>query len=152
MVNRGLFLVHAIPHYRLGALGRILSNHSFMRLRLVKIDEFQLLTCIRHGLWGAKTARFGQWKEGDRLGVVVDKALAAVGRISGKPFRGKDKVWDNGEFPNRIKIDFTHYLDPDDRPPVLGDIRQALIELWCKDDPKNRWGYGILNQLLIASD
>ena len=28
-----------------------------MRLRLVKIDEFQLLTCIRHGLWGAKTAK-----------------------------------------------------------------------------------------------
>jgi hypothetical protein len=151
VVSRGLFLVHAIPHYRLGALGRILSNHSFMRLRLVKIDEFQLLTCIRHGLWGAKTARFRQWKEGDRLGVVVDKALAAVGKVSGKPFRGKDKVWDNGEFPNRIKIDFTHYLDPDDRPPVLGDIRQALIELWCKDDPKNRWGYGILNQLLIES-
>jgi hypothetical protein len=82
---------------------------------------------------------------------VVDKALAAVGKVSGKQFRGNDKVWDNGIFPYRINMDFTHYLSRDDRPPILGDIRQALIDLWSKDDPKNRWGYGLLNQLLIES-
>ncbi|MGB2769864.1 MAG: hypothetical protein WBC88_09085, partial [Candidatus Zixiibacteriota bacterium] len=67
-----------------------------MRLRLTKIDEFQFMTCLKHGLWGSKSARFGDWREGDQLAVIVDKSLAGLGKICGKPFVSREKVWDNG--------------------------------------------------------
>ena len=47
-----------------------------MRLRLSSIDEFQLLTCLKHGLWGAKMDRFGEWRQGDYLLLTVSKSLA----------------------------------------------------------------------------
>jgi hypothetical protein len=39
-------------------------------------------------------------------------------------------VWDNGLYPHRIPIRFTHVLRPEQRPPVLGAIRNALTAEW----------------------
>lgn len=44
-------------------------------------------------------ARFKAWQEGDRLAIIVDKSLAALAEVAGKPFESRDKVWDNGLFP-----------------------------------------------------
>ena len=41
-----------------------------MRLRITKIDEYQFLTCLKHGLWGSKSARFKTWKVGDKLAIM----------------------------------------------------------------------------------
>ena len=117
-----------------------------MRLRLTKIDEFQFMTCLKHALWGSKSARFGDWREGDYLAVIVDKSLAGLGEIRGKPFVSRERVWDNGLFPHRIRVEFTRVLKPNDRPPILGKVRDVLTELWGP-----RYGWGILNQQVIES-
>jgi hypothetical protein len=101
-----------------------------VRLRLTKIDEYQFLTCLKYGLWGSKMSRFKAWQEGDRLAIIVDKSLAALAEVAGKPFESKAKVWDNGLFPHRIRIKFTHILQPKDRPPILGEVRDAMTQQW----------------------
>ncbi|MBE0517113.1 MAG: hypothetical protein IBX41_06985 [Methanophagales archaeon] len=118
------------------------------RLRLVKIiDEYQFLTCLKHSLWGSRTARFKNWQEGDYLAFIVDKALSGLAEVVGKPFQSKQKVWDNDLFPHRIPIKFTHVLDGDQRIPILGEVRDALTSEW---GPK--YGWGILNQQLLVDE
>jgi hypothetical protein len=118
-----------------------------MRLRVTSVDEFQFLTCVKHRVWGSKTARFGSWEEGDYLVVLVNKAVAGLAVVSGKPHVSKQKIWDNGVFPHRIAIEFTHAFLPDNRLLILGPIRDVLIAAW---GPK--YGFGILNQQLLQDD
>jgi hypothetical protein len=115
-----------------------------MRLRLTKVDEYQLLTCIQHSLWGSKSARFNQWKPGDLLAVIVDHKLAALGTIEGEPFVSRSNVWDNGVFPHRIKVNFTHFIEPEKRTPVLGQVRDVLTGQWGPN-----YGLGIQGQRMI---
>ena len=117
------------------------------RLRLSSIDEYQLLTCLEHGLWGAKTDRFGNWQQGDYLVLAVNKSLAALAQVSGKPFKGSNKVWDNGLYPYRISIKFLTVIDPNDRPLLLGEIRDVLTSVWGPT-----YGWGILNQQLLDGE
>ncbi|MDA2912910.1 hypothetical protein MYX77_02930 [Acidobacteriia bacterium AH_259_A11_L15] len=115
-----------------------------MRLRLTKVDEFQFLTCFQHQLWGSRSARFKDWKPKDYLVIIVDKAIAALAEVSDPPFLSKERIWDNGLFPHRIPIKFPHAILPENRPPILGEIRDALTSTW---GPK--YGWGILNQNLL---
>jgi len=118
-----------------------------MKIRLVKIDELQFLTCIKHGLWGSKSARFKGWEKGDGLVFIVGKALAALSEVVGDPFSSKDVVWDNGLFPYRIPIAFRHVLEEDDRVPILGKVRQTLTDSWGP-----RYGWGILDQQPLSGE
>jgi hypothetical protein len=117
-----------------------------VRLRLTKIDEYQFLTCLKHGLWGSKSARFKTWRESDRFAIIVDKSLAALAEVTGEAFESKEKVWDNGLFPHRIRLKFTHVLRPKDRPPILGEIRDSMTQQWGP-----RYGWAILNQQVLES-
>ena len=117
-----------------------------MRLRLTKIDEFQFLICLKHALWGSKSPRFNDWYEGDRFAIIIDKSLAALAEVSGTAFESQEQVWDNGLFPYRIPLRFTHVLAPQDRPPILGEIRDALIQQWG-----TKYGWRILNQEVLES-
>lgn len=76
---------------------------------------------------------------------LIDKAVAGFAEVRGEPFISKKQVWDNGIFPYRITIKFIHVMLPDNRPPVLGEIRDALTDEWTP-----RYGWGILNQRLIT--
>ena len=49
-----------------------------MAVRLTAIDDFQLLTCLKHSVWGSNTARFKSWQNGDHLAVIVNETLAAL--------------------------------------------------------------------------
>lgn len=118
-----------------------------MRLRLSSIDEFQLLTCFKHGLWGSKTDRFGDWQQGDYLLLTVNKTLAALAYVSGKAFKSNDKVWDNGLYPYRIPIKFQIIVEPDARPLILGEIRDVLTSVRGPT-----YGWGILNQRVLDGD
>ena len=118
-----------------------------MRLRLSSIDEFQLLTCFGHGLWGAKTDRFGDWRQGDYLVLAVNKSLAALAQVVGKKYKSSEKVWDNGLYPFRIPIKFLCLIEPEQRPLLLGDIRDVLTSVWGPS-----YGWGILNQQLLEGD
>ena len=118
-----------------------------MRVRLSSIDEYQLLTCFEHGLWGSKTDRFGDWQQGDFLLLTVSKTLAALAQVSGKPFKSNEKVWDNGLYPYRLPIKFQVILEPDARPLILGEIRDVLTSVWGPT-----YGWGILNQQVLEGD
>jgi hypothetical protein len=117
-----------------------------MRLRITKIDEYQFLTCLYNGLWGSQNDRFKDWRKGDYIAVIVDKNMAALSEVSGEPFYSKEKVWDNGLFPYRIPIKFKHVIDVEDRPPILGVIRDTMTKAWGP-----RYGWGILNQQVLES-
>jgi hypothetical protein len=82
---------------------------------------------------------------GDYLAFQVDKTLAGVAQINGKPYVSNDVVWDNGLFPNRIAIKFLNVSLPENRLPILGEIREALISVWGTN-----YGWGILNQVVLA--
>lgn len=116
-----------------------------VKIRLVKIDELQFLTCFKHGLWGSKSARFKEWDKGDGLVFIVGKTLTALAEVVGSPFSSKDIIWDNGLFPYRVPIAFHHVLDKDDRVPILGKVRQAMTDSWGP-----RYGWGILNQQALS--
>jgi hypothetical protein len=98
-------------------------------------------------VWGSKTSRFGHWELGDYLVVLVNKAVAGLAVVSGKSFFSKQRIWDNGLFPHRIRIEFTHAFLPDNRQLILGPIRDMLMSAW---GPK--YGFGILNQQLLQDD
>ena len=100
-----------------------------------------------HGLWGAKMDRFGEWKQGDYLLLTVNKSLAALAQIAGKPFKSDNEIWDNGLYPYRIPIRFLIVLRPHDRPLLLGEIRDVLTSVWGPT-----YGWGILNQQLLEGD
>jgi hypothetical protein len=117
-----------------------------VRLRITKIDEYQFLTCLKHGLWGSKSARFKTWEIGDRLAFIVEKSLAGLCEVAGPPFESREKVWDNGLFPHRLPMKFTHVLRPKDRPSILGEVRDALTEEWGP-----RYGWEILQQKVLES-
>jgi hypothetical protein len=117
-----------------------------VRLRITKIDEYQFLTCLKHGLWGSKSARFKTWQVGDKLAIIVEKSLAGLCEVAGPPYESREKVWENGLFPHRIPVKFTHVLRPKDRPPILGEIRDALTEEWGPN-----YGWAILNQQILES-
>jgi len=118
-----------------------------MRLRVTSVDEFQFLTCVKNQVWGSTAERFGSWQVGDYLAILVNKAVAGLAVVSSKPYVSKQKVWDNGLFPHRIDIQFTHAFLPDNRLPVLGKIRDVLTSTWG-----TRYGLGILNQQLLQDE
>jgi len=115
-----------------------------MRLRLVAIDELQFLVCLEHQLWGSKSARFKDWQTGDYLAFIVDKAIAGLAQVTGEPFQSKEKIWDNGIFPYRVGIKMIHAINQGNRPPILGQIRDALTSAWG-----TTYGWGIRNQKLL---
>jgi hypothetical protein len=118
-----------------------------VRLRVTKIDEVQFLTSFKNQVWGSKTARFKDWKPGDYLVFIVEKAIAGLAEVSGEPYVSKKAVWDNGLFPNRIPLKFSHAFLQTNRLPILGEIRNAMTSIW---GPK--YGWGILNQSLLQDN
>ncbi len=118
-----------------------------MRLRVTAVDEYQFLTCVKQQVWGSKSARFGTWQQGDYLAILVNKAVAGLAVVSGKSYTSKQRIWDNGVFPHRIDIQFSHAFLPDNRLPVLGKIRDVLTSTWG-----TRYGLGILNQQLLQDE
>jgi len=117
-----------------------------VRLRLTKIDEYQFLTCLKHGLWGSKSARFKTWQKGDQLAIIVGNGLAGLAQVTGPAFESHKKIWENGVFPHRIPMKFTHVLRPKDRAPILGEVRDALTQQWG-----TRYGWSIFKQQVLES-
>jgi hypothetical protein len=116
-----------------------------IRLRLTKIDECQYLICLKHSLWGSKSARFKDWQLGDYLIFIVDKALAGLAEVADKPFQSKQNIWDKDIYPHRIPMKFVHVLAVEQRIPILGEVRDALTSAWGP-----RYGWGILNQQVLT--
>ncbi len=116
-----------------------------MRLRLVALDEFQFLTCIKLQLWGSKNSRFKDWKIGDYIGFSVAKKLAGLAEVSGECFFSENPVWDKDIYPYRIPITFIHASFLEDRDLHANEVKEVLTKAWGKV-----YGWGIINQSLLS--
>lgn len=118
-----------------------------MSTRITKVDEFQFLTCVKYKVWGATTNRFKSWKIGDILIFIIDKHFVALAKVIGESYKSSEKVWDNGDYPYRIDINFIYILSKENRLPILGELRDALINAWGTS-----YGWGILNQKALPPE
>lgn len=98
-------------------------------------------------MWGSRTSRFKDWQDGDYLAFLVNKELAGLAKVNGKPYYSKDKIWDDDLYPYRIPIEFVRIIGKDQRLQLLGEIRDALTSAWG-----TRYGWGIRNQQIIFDD
>ena len=115
--------------------------------RIVSLDEENFLLCLKYNLWGSNHNRLRSWKAGEKIIFKVDKKLAAYGEVIGESYYDRSKVWDKALYPYRIKIKMEHVLANEDRIPLLGEIRDKLIDLWG-----NKYGWGLINQQLIPAE
>ena len=98
-------------------------------------------------MWGSKSARFTDWKPGDQLVFIVEKAIAGVAQVSGEPFISKTPVWSNGLYPHRIPLKFTHVIPREARLPLLGKVRDLITGVWG-----TKYGWAILNQMALIGE
>ena len=117
-----------------------------MNLHLSIVDEYQFLTTVKHSLWGSQRTRINKWKIGDCLILIVDKTLAGLAEVSGKPFTSNEKVWDNGLFPNRIPIRFLHIPRKEKRPRIEKVENELILALGKK------YTWGIVLQKTVTGD
>lgn len=116
-------------------------------VRAASCDEVHFLTSLKFGLWGSNIARFKHWQVGDRLVLVVEKALAGIAEIAGEPFVSEQPIWDGGLFPYRIPLKFVYALGPDIRPSIDGDVWEAFTSAWGP-----RYGWGLASQSALPED
>ena len=93
---------------------------------------------------GKQISALQQSGDGDLLVILVDKGVAGLAEVTGSPYVSRAQVWDNGIFPHRIPIRFTNVMLPQQRPPILGPLRDALVAAWGPT-----YGWGIINQQLV---
>lgn len=115
-----------------------------MRLRIIKVTELNLSICIENNIWGSEQSRLKSWAVGENLVFTVDKHLAAMAVVIGKPFSSNDLLWKDNLYPHRVPVKFTHFAQVNDRPPLIGQVRDILMRHWGKN-----YGFGILAQRLI---
>lgn len=116
-------------------------------VRMASVDEVQFLLCIKHEVWGSNAARFKHWAVGDYLIFVVEKAIAGVAEVTGETFQSEEAIWENGVFPHRVPIRFLYALGPEIRPPIYGDVWDAVTSAWG-----TRYGWGLATQSSLPDD
>lgn len=111
-----------------------------MNIRVVKVDEYQFLTCLKSGLWAANKNILRKWNVGDQIIFYVDRKIAAISDISGDSFESDDIIWDVGLFPYRIPITFTKIALPQNRLDFYSDnkLKDIFVESWGE-----KYGWGI---------
>ncbi len=99
---------------------------------------------MKYSIWGSNRTRIKKWQINDYLVLIVDKALACLAKVSGKPFASNERIWDNGLFPNRIPIEFLHIPSKESRPSVE-HVEDALVAALGKN-----YYWGIVLQKVIT--
>lgn len=109
-----------------------------MNIRMVKVDEFQFLVCLKNGLWASNKNLFKNWGIGDIIIFNVDKNVTAYAKVNDISFYSEDFLWDIDLFPYRIPISFESILKPENRIPIISEIKELLIKSWG-----NNYGWGM---------
>ena len=125
------------------------KNLNPANIRLIKVnDEYQLLACLKHEIWGANRNRFGKWEKGEYLAFIVDNGIAALAKVNGGQFISKTPIWENGVFPFRIPIKFLRFLPPENRPSHReGEIIEAI-----RDEAGYLYGWVIMGQHKLSQN
>jgi hypothetical protein len=117
-----------------------------LNLRIFILDERQFLTCVKYLLWGSGRTHINKWNIGDFLVLIVDKRLAGLAEVSGKPFTSDKKIWDKAVFPHRVRIKFLHVPRKEERPSIE-KVKDPLMASLGK-----RYYWGIILQKIVTGD
>lgn len=96
---------------------------------------------IRASMWGSRRATIGKWNDGDRLVFFTDKMIAALAEVRGEMVVSDTLIWDNGVFPYRRPVVFTYAFKKENRVPLEGAIKEALIKAYGSN-----YGWVFLNK------
>jgi len=118
-----------------------------LRIRITSMDEKQLAVCLANSLWGSNRNIFKEWESGDILVFCINMEIVAAAKVSGAPDVSELPIWDNGVFPWRIPLTFTHYFYPNNRIPLSGEIRDMFFRKYGE-----KYGYVFLNKVIIESE
>ena len=99
-------------------------------VRIVKVDEYQFLLCVKHGLWGGTFNRYGKFGINDLIIFKVGKQVAGAAVVTGKSFEDDTMIWDTGLYPFRLPVKFTHIIDPDSRDSISDKVNQGLLDTY----------------------
>ncbi len=94
------------------------------KIRLVKINELDFLTCVKYKMFGRNTDFIKSWKKGDLIVFVVGDYIAGVAEILDKMFFNSKRLWLKEDNSFRVPVAFTHVFD-NDRPYFL-DHKEEL--------------------------
>lgn len=112
-----------------------------MPTRLAKVSELNLLLSLKHQTWGARKDTFKSWSVGDEIAFVVGKNLAALAEVTGSSQQSQDRIWPDDLYPFRLPVAFRNFVLAGQRPPLLGDVREALMAEYGA-----KWGFAMINQ------
>jgi hypothetical protein len=115
-----------------------------MPTRLAKVSELNLLLAFRTRTWGSRKDAFKSWSIGDEIAFVVGKSLAGLAVVSGQSYQSKERIWPDDLYPYRLPISFKNLILSGDRPPLLGEVREALMSSYGA-----KWGFAMINQTAI---
>ena len=118
-----------------------------MPTRLAKVSELNLLLGFRHKTWGSRRDTFKSWSIGDEIALVVGKSLAGLAVVSGQSFRSDEQIWPDDLYPYRLPISFKNFILSGHRPPLLGEVREALMASYGA-----KWGFAMINQTAIPQN
>lgn len=100
-----------------------------MKTYLQKCSEETLYLTIGHGAWCAETDQLSDWHIGDRLIIVVDRALAALLEVTSEAYVDETPFWREKIYPHRVSVELIKIIHPDNRYLVSNsDTADILIK------------------------
>ena len=74
-------------------------------MRVAHVDSWKVADVVlKNGVWGSNRSRFGKWKHGETLVLLVDKEGVLVATVSGKPFTSDQMIWEDDLYEYRIPV------------------------------------------------
>lgn len=116
------------------------------KVRLAKTNEMNFMNCVKFGLWASNVPRMKRWQPGEMLVFVIEKAIAGIGVVCGRPFRDFEKVWDGAVYPCRIPVRFITVYLPENRRSF-----EPVRNVFMKTVGKN-YGTKVVNQTPLSPE
>ena len=101
-----------------------------MRLRFLKNDEFQFLTCLKDGTLVSSSEFLEDCQVGEFIVFVVDKTIAGLAKVSGEFYSPINHVGENNLSSFCIPLKFTHAFHNKNRLKFQEKFPASLISAW----------------------
>ena len=118
-----------------------------MVMRIASVDKDQYDKCKELGLWGDENFSINSWKVGDLLVFKGKNTIRGIAKVVGKAFKDDLIIWDNGFYPNRIKIEIVKEFNSEEGKEAFELYRDSMIAVYG-----NKYGWVVLNKLAIDSE
>jgi hypothetical protein len=96
-------------------------------MRVAHVDSWKVADVVlKNGVWGSNRSRFGKWKHGETLVLLVDKEGVLVATVSGKPFTSDQMIWEDNLYEYRIPVHIEKVLRGAAGAAANQAVRKAL--------------------------